>query len=391
MTLVAEPKSPTTSSPTHAVGQTSLRWHTFTSSEATMAMSAWQELAHRLQSTGLTDHPDWVSCWLKHYGKLVPHHFLAAFSGEELRGITLLTSGTGQRNGPFTVDTVHLGTAGEPTGHSVVVEYNRPLVEPGFEEEFAAGVWAHLNCDLRWEQLRLDGIHANDLHVWQNLLPEADIRRRESSYFDFNAARESGKDLLSCLGSSTRSNIRRRLKKYGELETRWAETGSEAAEYFEELIELHQARWQSVGQPGAFASKVFLDFQRDAVIRLVESRRGVVFRVRHEGETVGCLFLLNDRNRLLDYLSGFADFQAKPSIGLVSHYLCMEAALARGFDDYDFLVGEKQHKQNLSNNATEICWLTWTRPSWKSRCIDGLRSAKRLIDRIRGKQPDSPN
>ncbi len=34
---------------------------------------------------------------------------------------------------------------------------------------------------------------------------------------------------------------------------------------------------------------------------------------------------------------------------MVTHALCMQEALERGFDDYDFLVGDKQHKDNLSH------------------------------------------
>ncbi|MDB4731430.1 GNAT family N-acetyltransferase, partial [bacterium] len=108
-------------------------------------------------------------------------------------------------------------------------------------------------------------------------------------------------------------------------------------------------------------------------------KKVILFRVQHEEQTVGALMLLVDQNRMLDYLSGFADFSEKPSIGLITHYLCMEEGLKRGFDAYDFLVGEKQHKDNLSTHKNQLCWLSYSRPSMKNSTMKTLRKVKHFM------------
>lgn len=357
-----------------------LTWETLTSASLSEGVFQWRSLVERIGHQSISVNPDWVDCWLTDYGDLVDPSFLIARTGNTVRGIALLSSGTSRRNGPFRVRSRHIGTAGEPQSGSVCVEYNRLLVEPVYRLPYVNGLIHSLQRDPSWESLYLDGMPADELSHWQQAIPEATVRWRDSPAFDLGQLRQQGGELLSALGKSTRSNIRRRLRQYGfeqgELRVEWATSLAQAEEIFEELVDLHQARWTAVGEPGAFANPRFLRFQQRLLANLFPQRKQVLFRVRQRDETVGCLLLLVDDNRLLDYLSGFAPFDTTPSIGLISHYLCMEEALQRGYAAYDFLVGEKQHKANLSNSSQQLGWLTYHRPSLKTRSVAALRKLK---------------
>jgi CelD/BcsL family acetyltransferase involved in cellulose biosynthesis len=301
--------------------------------------------------------------------------------------MALITRGVGRGLGPLREQTRHLGTAGEPTGQSACVEHNHLLILPAHRVTFIEHLVTHLLRDKSWESLCLDGFPEAGLEEFQRELPGFTLRSREAPYYDLRATRAAGVDLLEPLGRSTRQNVRRLLRKYGELELLWAETRQQALEIFDELQQLHQARWQKAGQPGAFHSRRFRDFQRSLIEQSYATpesvRRVMLFRARQAGQTIGCLMLLVDRGRLLDYLSGFGDFDVFASPGVVTHVLCMTEALQRGYDAYDFLVGEKRHKDNLSTNVNRLVWANWNRPSLRSRTISFLGMVKRRCSELR--------
>ena len=363
-------------------------------------LTRWRDLEARLaatcgSSTGPGPFPlpyacsaDWTETWLRHYGGICPHRILIGVVrgelGEQIAGIALLSQSR-VRKGPFVLRLWHLGTAGEPEGHSVCVEYNRILAEPAWRNAFTAEIVHWLKSHGN-DGVALDGLAPEE---WTDLAPQfpaTEVRSASSKYFDLTRARGAGTDVLSQLGRSTRQNLRRKLRDYGEIETTWATDVPTAQAILEELVDLHQARWNAVGKPGAFSSPPFTAFQRDLLTQWIPQRRMVAFRTRHQGETVGCLVLLVDQGRLLDYYSGFVSFEKKASPGMVTHLLCMQEALARGYDAYDFLVGDKQHKDNLSTGENQLVWGIWQPDTWKLRAYHAVRSLKYSALRLLGRK-----
>ena len=197
------------------------------------------------------------------------------------------------------LNTRHLGTAGDPVQESVVVEYNSFLVEPAYRPAFIDAVAHWLLTQSGGDIVQFDGFTSEETQELTAHWPVVATRQRESKYLDLSAIRATEGELIESLGRSTRANLRKRFREYGDLQLEWAETLEAASHIFDELIELHQARWQADGLPGAFASRRFAAFQCDLLTELFPQGRCVAFRVRHQGVTVGCLFLLVDRGRML--------------------------------------------------------------------------------------------
>ncbi len=366
---------------TDAEQRSPLSIRTFGPEYAVEMLVKWHALERCIGSRRLATSRVWTETWLRHFGDVTPHEFAVAEQDGITRGICLLTHSRIHSKGPLRINSLHFGTAGDPPDDGVWVEYNGLLVEEDYRKEFAHALLNVAAEDHSWDQLHLDGFSREQAEAFVDKLPGIEITARPSPYFDLQATRADDGEILPHLGRSTRSNIRRRLREYGNVTCEWVDNLTQAEGIFSELVILHQARWQADGKPGLFSSQRFHDYQLELMTRCLDDGRVVLFRVRQGEKTVGCLMLLVDNNRLLDYLSGFAPFDQFASPGLIVHYLCMTEALRHGYDAYDFLIGEHQHKRNLSNSTNELLWATWQRPRLKFRLLDAARLLKRAINR----------
>jgi CelD/BcsL family acetyltransferase involved in cellulose biosynthesis len=335
----------------------------------------WQALEARAEP-GLTCSWTWTETWLRHYGDVVPHRFLLVGGEADPDALALVTRSLRRVKGVPLLRRVHLGTAGEPPGESVHVECNRLLARPGARAEAAAAIARALRGQRGWDELVLDGFDAEDAAA---LTAEGgfELREEPSPTTDLAAIRERGGDVLGALSNGVRRRVERALRGLGELEADWAATSAQAREIYDELVALHQARWEAAGERGAFASPRFHAFHAELIERLLPRGEVVLFRVRGAAGTIGCLYSLVDRGRVLFYQGGLAqlaDNKLRP--GLVAHVLCMQACLERSFAEYDFLAGESRYKRELSATERTLVWAT-ARRGPRSAAFEAARRLRR--------------
>ena len=159
----------------------------------------------------------------------------------------------------------------------------------------------------------------------------------------------------------------------------WTENPEETHAVYEEMVTLHQARWESVGKRGVYASERFLEFHRALIDRLLPLGKIALIRVTSEGKTVGCNQVFLDGRRVLNYQCGRVAYQGKLSPGLVVDYLSIDEALNRGYDTWDFMAGESFHKRRLSTDHESLTWICLRRPRIKYAVVDTLRRLRQLL------------
>ena len=352
------------------------------SNERERALTIWRQLESQIELPRLSCSADWTRIWLDHYGESISHRFVICKQHDKPVGVALVTHGVDQFDGPFRIQTRHIGTAGEPDHESVCVEYNDILVHPQHRNGFIELLLDHIGRERVWDQLCLDGFARGDLPV-EIESSGFTLRSYSSMFFDLRKARDNEVEPLALLGKSTKKSIRRTRNAIGKIHVEWADDVVSALECFEELMELHQARWRAQGKPGVYSSKRFTNFHLDLITQLAQSGRIAIVRVVGDGTTIGCGQFLVERRRLLFYQGGWSEFGHNINPGLLFHYACIEEATRRGYDAYDFMKGEARYKRSLTTDSETLVWGQYRRPRLK---FVATRVARRLKAVLRRKK-----
>ncbi len=361
------------------------------SSDRAEALQLWAELEQRIGHLGLPCSVDWTEAWLNAYGDLVPHTFLLArdVDTSTLQGICLICEGVDQKEGPIGIRTLHVGPAGEPDSESVCVEYNQLLVAPEFEGAFAERIVEHLESRRGFDQWNIDGIATSKLAAFHQHETDLQLRVEPAYGFDFAKAKSEQTNVLAQFKSATRRKVKRSMEAWDDLSVEWAATLNEAVDAFNEMVELHQTRWTSVGKSGSYSSQRFTAFHEELLSKLVPQGRMAFVRVRSGEETIGIVQLFIEHRRALLYQCGWSIADRTRSPGVVVDYLAMEECLKQGLDAYDFLAFATQHKRHLANMSTDIVWAKKQHPRLKFVVVKQARRIKNWLRERKQKQNES--
>ena len=347
-----------------------VQWHPASAADDVLAQ--WRILEARV-SLPLSASADWTRAWLSVYGRTIPHRFMTASVGGQSVAACLITDGVDIRDGPLPVRSIHLGTAGEPNGDSACVEYNAIAVDPTYRLVVLDRLISSLLGEAGYDEIRLDGFAPHELPELRN--DDWTITRKASPYFDFEGPRKNGVvDLVACLGRSTRSSLRQNLRAYKDIKVDWSSTVDQATEYFESMVALHQDRWTSQGQPGAYASDLFRRFGQAQMTLLVPKEKAAIVRISSQGKDLGYVHVLIDGKRVLKYQSGARRYESsQQSPGRVADFMTIDASYRRGFDAFDFLAGDSLAKRQLSTHEHPLIWARFRHKRLKYFVLDGLR------------------
>ncbi len=331
--------------------------------------------------------PLWVKHWLAVQGQLLAVTPFMYPEGEPApRAMALLVESTVHR-WPFTFRRLHLNTDGEPARDTVYIENNALLSEHAHRAEAMHALATEVRRQSVHEFV-VSGLCDSELSRLLDAFAgwEPDIATRSSPYVDLAKVRANGGDLLPCLGTNTRAQLRRAIRRYqalGPLSCEVAQSREDAVSYLAELVSLHVVRWERLGQSGAFATQARRDFHFGFVEDAVPQGEAHLLRVRCGDDTVGVLYCLTAHGAVNFYQSGFQQPQhAHLKPGWVSHYLAIHHFAELGYREYDFLAsapGESRYKHSLSTDERPLHWLTLARPSFRNALLRTARWFRRSV------------
>ena len=370
---------------TPAVAEESLRVSVLPWTKWSTVEPAWRELWMHSTPRTMFMSPEWVSVWLEVFGDELAPDFVLIRCGDAVVGCCSLVRKREHTLG-LPLNRLYLNTAGERVEADLCTEYNEFLCHPSYAHRAVTALCEYMSHQ-RWDELVINGAAMsrplNILRAQWNPRRER-VTTKQACFVDLDAIRTSGGNYLDELSANTREQIRRSRRWYeqhwGPLEVRIAECRTEARSAFDALTTLHQRRWTSKGQPGAFASPQFRAFHTKLIDRLVPVGRVHLATVRAGERPLGVLYNFVTDNRVAFYQSGFAYGQnnrEKP--GLVTHSCVLDHYLAGGYAEYDFMGRDSRYKHSLAPHSRERHWLVLERASVKMQTYAWLRMLKRAL------------
>lgn len=230
-----------------------------------------------------------------------------------------------------------------------------------------------VTCD-DWDLLELGAVDADDAPIAALL---AALEERECLVSRHAADQcwaldlpASWDDYLAAISKSHRKQLRQLERRVLETDrASWlrVETESDLAVAWDVLVDLHQRRRRSLGEPGCFASRPFHDFHRDVVARLFARGQLRMSWLELDGTPAAAEYHLAGAGTTYAYQGGVDPDCLAEEPGRLSTILCLRAAIDEGHRQLDFLRGDEPYKAH---------WRATPRQTFDCRVVPNRRLAR---------------
>jgi CelD/BcsL family acetyltransferase involved in cellulose biosynthesis len=262
-------------------------------------------------------------------------------------------------------------------------EYLDVVARRGYEFSVAETVVDYLQQNGDWDRLCLQDVPANSVmlgHLTSALGEETQVDAASRSYWIDTTRNWEG--FVSGLSSSARNNVLRRTRRLfnsHNCKLKRVETASELEPAMEELVRLHQLRWQSKGEPGTFALPNLEKFLKNVMrASLAEGRLGLT-TLEVDDRVAAARLDFIDNHIAHAFQAGYDPTHANQGLGSVMNGLCIRACIEdERIHEYDLMGGNSAYKESWTTNYKESVGLALDRPGTRSAAYKSIELAKEM-------------
>ena len=314
-------------------------------------------------------HFDWMRRWWDIYGDTYRNRdrgLVLVTVRRDSRLVGVLPLYLRGRQGMWGLRTLGFISTGEDESEETCAEYLDLLHAPEEAESCLHSVAPALSAlTPRWDEMVLTDFPASSqLHHWTAAPSRGRLviqARGECPIADLSGGFDA---YLKRLTPKTRQHCRQYLRGLDKANASFdVATEQTFDEMFDDLVRLHQERWQAVGKPGCFASDRFTRFHKSLARMWLPSGRAVLAPVRHEGVSIAVIYGFIAGTKFDYYQSGLRveEKGPVPSPGTAIIMRLMLHLIERGVDKFDFLRGSSVYKQKFATEQRSLCRLRLVR------------------------------
>ena len=204
-----------------------------------------------------------------------------------------------------------------------------------------------------WDMIELTGVDAQDETVERF---SQELARRASTVHSRPgpscwriALPNSWDEFLAMLSKNHRKRLRRMCRDMvdsGRAVLHTVERKDDLRLAWEILVDLHQLRRLSLGEPGCFASRQFTDFHREITSRLLHNGQLLLHWVELDGRPVAAEYHLGCNGTIYAYQGGMEPEALHLSPGRLALCLIFRKAIEGGYHTFDLLRGDEAYKSH---------------------------------------------
>jgi len=195
----------------------------------------------------------------------------------------------------------------------------------------------------------------------------------------------SWEEFLALQSKSHRKQLRRfekRVLKTGQGVWHLAQTQQDFDIAWTILVDLHQRRRMSLGEPGCFASPRWADFHRDVAGQLLQSGRLRLSWLELGGQPAAAEYHLADSKTTFAYQGGIDPDRLDEEPGRLSMIVTIQHAIDEGHLAFDLLRGDEPYKAHWRATARPTTDFQIVPPRnsarWRYQAWSYMRSARKL-------------
>ena len=323
----------------------------------------------------------WVKNWLECYNPKIFR--VTVRKDQQTSAIGLFTLSIQKRHYFIRSRQLRLNQTGNPHEDQIWVEFNDVICHPDYTDEARdACLQALLSSDLPFDEIVFSMAVDETIKKIHENYPKALVTEYIPGYRTNFEGISDKSTFLDSLSSNTRYQVRRAIrlyeKQFGHVSINQASSIDEALNFFQQAGQFHLSRWHDSG----FKNPDFVKFHEQLIQQTFYDQAVALLAVKAGETPIAFLYYQISNQTAWFYLQGVHSVSnAKLKPGLVAHSLANQFFMDRGLKAYDYMGGQSQYKDQLSEKNLELSTLTIQKPCLKFTIENQLKKLKSLISK----------